>query len=168
MRTYSGICARRGWSIRSPRLCQGMECCRGRGRRARGRGRGRRALWGECSAHSFEEGPFRGKVLCSKCAGQGGATPVSDSVPLRALLVYALVEEAGGADSVFRMKPVRAVVAAPPARWRWGAPLTNEPEPTEAQPEWKLLSRGSHWRYSSPESDQIWCSSKPFRGTAAV
>ena len=85
-------------------------------------------------------------------------------MPLRALLLYALVDVAGGAESVLRMKPVRAVVNAPPATGRWGARLTDEPGPTEAQPQWKSLSQGSHWRYSSPESEHIWCSSKPFRG----
>ena len=67
-----------------------------------------------------------------------------------------------------RMKPVIAVVSAPPARWRWCAPRTDEPEPTDAKPEWNLWSKKSFWRYSSSESDQIWCSSKPFRGTASV
>ena len=100
--------------------------------------------------------------------GTSGVAPVSDSEPLRALLLYALVEVAGGAGTVLSMKLVRAVVSAPPARWRWGAPLTDEPEPTEAQPKWKLLKKGSHWRYSSSESDQIWCWSKPFRSTASV
>ena len=96
------------------------------------------------------------------------ATPVSDSEPLRALLMYALVKVAGGAATVLRMKPVLAVVNAPPVRWRWGGAITNEPWPTEAQPKMKLLTKGSHWRYNKSESDQIWCLSQPFRSTTSV
>ena len=116
----------------------------------------------------FEEGTHRGAFLCKECARQRGATPVCESEPLRALLLYALVKVAGGAGTVLRMKPVRAVVSAPPARWRWGGAITNEPWPTPAQPNRKLLKKGSHWRYNKSESEQIWCLSQPFRSTASV
>ena len=66
------------------------------------------------------------------------------------------------------MKPVRAVLSVPPESWSWDVPVKKEAEPTKAQPEWKCFKKGNHWRYSRSESDQIWCSSKPFRSTASV
>ena len=70
----------------------------------------------------FQGGPARGEYLRSRCAKQSGGAPVSDSAPLRALLLYAVTAVEDGEGHAVRMRPVRAAVSAPPDRWGWGSP----------------------------------------------
>ena len=111
----------------------------------------------------FQGGPGRGEYLCSKCARRGEGAPVSDCAPLRALLLYAVTAVGDDEDIAVRMKPVRIVLSAPPNQWGWGTPQMDGPELQMAQPEW----REPEWRYKPFESDQIWYTSAPFRGTPA-
>ena len=115
----------------------------------------------------FQGGPGRGEYLCSNCARRGQGAPVSDSAPLRALLLYAVSAVDGDQGHAVRMTPVRIVVSAPPEHWGWGKRAVDPEELQEAQPEWQQLGRVGQWCYSLRESEQIWCSSAPFRGTPA-
>ena len=115
----------------------------------------------------LQGGPGRSEYICRQCAGRSGCAPVSDSVRPRALLLYALTASETGDDLAVRMKPFRAVAHAPPDSWGWGAPQVDMPEPWEASPKWNPMARGSHWRYDTSDSDQIWRRAAPFLGTPA-
>ena len=62
----------------------------------------------------IQGGPGRSEHLCRQCASGSGCASVSDSVRLRALLLYALTASETGDDLPTRMKPFRAAVQAPP------------------------------------------------------
>ena len=115
----------------------------------------------------FQGGPGRGEYLCSNCARRAQGMPVSDSAPLRALMLYAVTAVGDGEGHAVRMAPVRIVVSAPPAQWGWGRPAVGPEELQEAQPDWQQLGRVGQWRYSPRDSEQIWLSSGPFRATPA-
>ena len=114
----------------------------------------------------FKTGANRGMYLCNHCAWKAESTPVSDSAPLRALQLYAIVDVPGVTWTVLRMKPVLAVVNRPPEKWCWGTPVTENPKDTAAVPEWKTSRHGNHWRYNNADSDYIWCSSNPYSSSA--
>ena len=65
----------------------------------------------------------RSTFLCNACAEKNLDSVDSHNVPLRALLLYALVDVESSAPSVLRMKPLRVVVHAPPDIWSWGNPI---------------------------------------------
>ena len=106
---------------------------------------------------------------CSNCAKVDAGAPASGSVPLRVLRLYALVGVGGGAPTPLHSKPVRLVVAAPPAKWAWGLELRDDDGASlasrlDASPVRAEDSRGVHWRYNPAESDAIWCQAGPYRG----
>ena len=98
----------------------------------------------------------RGEYLCRRCAGSSGRARASDGDRLRALVLYPRAALDTGRDFAVRMKPVHAVVDAPPDTWAWVAPQADLPEPSEASPQWNMMARGSYWRYNTFDSNQIW------------
>ena len=105
---------------------------------------------------------------CGNCVKKDAGEPASGSCPLRVLHLYALVGAGRQALTPLHSKPVRLVVAAPPAKWAWGRELLDDDRPCleslSASPERAKDSRGEHWRYSSAESDAIWCHAGPYGG----
>ena len=111
-------------------------------------------------------GMGRGEFLRRKCAGCSGRAPASNSVRLRVLLLYALTAYETGEDLAARMKPVHAVLNAPPHDWGWGRPKVDFGDPPEANALWRQMHRGSHWRYDVGDSNQIWYHAASFRRMA--
>ena len=105
---------------------------------------------------------------CRKCAGEVSLRePASGSLPLRVLHLYALVGTGGHAPTPLHMRPVRLVVAAPPAQWAWGQDRVTDDlggGRSAASPEQGLDSVGAHWRYNEAESTAIWYRAGPYRG----
>ena len=105
---------------------------------------------------------------CGKCMAKDAGEPASGSSPLRVLHLYALVGTDGRALTPLHSRPVRLVVAAPPAQWAWGEQLREDDLPgldsRGASPERGLDSRGEHWRYQAADSNAIWCYAGPYRG----
>ena len=105
---------------------------------------------------------------CGKCMAKDAGEPASGSSPLRVLHLYALVGTDGPALTPLHSRPVRLVVAAPPAQWAWGEQLREDDLPgldsRGASPERGLDSRGEHWRYQAADSNAIWCYAGPYRG----
>ena len=114
----------------------------------------------------IQQVPGRKQYRCSECMKR---TPVSDSVPLRVLHLYALVAASDSGLTPLRMKQVRLVLTAPPDTWTWGSDVQSGqalPATWQAQPTLIKDTRGTHWRYSQAESDAIWVAAGPFRGEA--
>ena len=81
--------------------------------------------------------------FCHACAGCSGRAPASNSVRLRVLLLYALTANETGEDLPVRMKPLRAVLHAPPHDWGWGSPQVDLGGPLQASPLWYHMQSGS-------------------------
>ena len=103
---------------------------------------------------------------CGNCVNNDAGQPTSGSRPLRVLHRYALIAASDQARTPLHSKPVRLVVDAPLAKWAWGRELRDDDHARIeiALPERAKDSRGEHWRYSSAESDAIWCNVGPCRG----
>ena len=105
---------------------------------------------------------------CGNCVKKDKGESASGSFPLRVLHLYALVSVRDQVITPLHSKPVRLVVAAPPVKWAWGQELRDDDRPRldshGARPARAEDSRGEHWRYSSAESDAIWCHAGPYRG----
>ena len=111
--------------------------------------------------HSEDRQHYR----CRKCAGDASLEePASGSLPLRVLHLYALVGTGGHAPTPLHMRPVRLVVAAPPAEWAWGQDRVGEFRGSDASPVEGKDSRGAHWRYNEAESTAIWYRAGSYRG----
>ena len=108
---------------------------------------------------------------CGICAKTSAGEPAFDSVPLRVLHLYALVDTGGIAPHALHSRPVRLVVFAPPADWGWGREFAHDENPglnvTIAMPENRKDHIGEHWRYNPNESSAIWRHSGPHRGERA-
>ena len=115
----------------------------------------------------FQGGQGRGDYLCAGCVRRSKGAPASDSAPLRALLLYATTALADDEERAVRMTPLRIVVSAPPKKWGWGEPEVDLAEQQMAQPVFEKLEHQGQWRYNHQDSDQIWCTAAPFRGTPA-
>ena len=137
-----------------------------------------------CTAHSGSEGRMcmsvasmshfimhtegRQHYRCKKCAREASVgEPASGSLPLRVLHLYALVGTGGHAPTPLHMRPVRLVVAAPPAEWAWGLSdvtgvLAGGQSAAEPKQGWD--SDGQHWCYNGAESTAIWYAARPYRG----
>ena len=96
---------------------------------------------------------------CGNCVEKDAGQPISASVPLRVLHLYALVGADGQALTPLHSKPVRLVVATPLAKWAWGRELRDDGRPRLdshcAMPERAGDARGEQWCYSSGESGAI-------------
>ena len=102
---------------------------------------------------------------CRKCVGDACLRePASGSLPLRVLHLYALVGTGGHAPTPLHMRPVRLVVAAPPAEWAWGQDRLLGGGVSDASPEQGFDSVGAHWRYNEAESTAIWYRADSYRG----
>ena len=105
---------------------------------------------------------------CKKCAGEASLRePASGSLPLRVLHLSALVGAGEHGSAPLHMRPVRLVVAAPPAEWAWGQARVLGCDRPTASPEQGLDSVGVHWRYNEAESTAIWYRAGPYRGEAS-
>ena len=105
---------------------------------------------------------------CGICAKTSTEEPAFDSVPLRVLHLYALVDTGGIAAHALHSRPVRLIVFAPPADWGWGREFAHDNrsgfDALLAKPQQTKDSHGDLWRYSVKESNAIWCNSGPYRG----
>ena len=63
---------------------------------------------------------------CGTCVKQDAGEPGSASSPLRVLYLYALAGVGEQALTPLHSKPVRLLVAAPPAKWALGQKLRDE------------------------------------------
>ena len=68
----------------------------------------------------FQQTEDRAEYKCSWCSKCTSSTPDSGSVPMRVLLLYALVYTHSSFLTPLRMKSIRLLVSAPPESWAWG------------------------------------------------
>ena len=119
-------------------------------------------------SHPIMHTEGRQHYRCKKCAREASVgEPASGSLPLRVLHLYALVGTGGHAPTPLHMRPVRLVVAAPPARWAWCLdPVTDVPGGggSPASPEKGSHSVGAHWRYNEADNAKIWYRAGPYCG----
>ena len=118
----------------------------------------------------------RKHFLCAKCKNKLRA-PVSDSAPLRVLHLYITVAATDGLPTPLRMKPLPAVVEAPPDSFAWGnlnmSRFDSESAPM-AEPKQFNIAQDSHgegvraYLFNSESSQAIWRAAGAFRGEAPV
>jgi hypothetical protein len=110
----------------------------------------------------LQQNTERGEYKCRDCMT---CAPVSDSEPMRALHVYALVSTGSKSMTPLRMKSIRLLVSAPPESWAWGVgQFEKKKAATEtAKPILMKDSSGKYWKYNANESSSIWFASGPFQ-----
>ena len=111
----------------------------------------------------------RGRLFyrCKRCLDSEIGGVVSDEIPKRILLLYALVSIGSSDPTPVHMKPVRLVVSAPPQQWAWNALLGAVEFPRmPSEPKRGQDCRGCHWSYETRASDAFWLHSGPYQGEA--
>ena len=108
------------------------------------------------------------RLRCGICAKTAAGEPTLDSLPLRVLHLYALVNTGGIAPHALHSRPVRLVVFAPPADWGCGQEFTHDENPglnvTIATPENRKDHISEYWRCNPNESNAMERHSRPHRG----
>ena len=118
----------------------------------------------------------RKHFLCPKCKKELRVSGAG-SVPLRVLHLYITVAATDGRPTPLRMKPLAAVVEAPPDSFAWGnlnVPRFDSESASMAEPTQFNIAQDSHgegvraYLFNSESSQAIWCAAGAFRGEAPV